>query len=382
MKQESESFKKRQVGIYKQLGSFNHFIPNPLPPDKPPFELNSTLSTLHGEAMHELGRLNAVAARLPDGNRFIKAYVLKEALLSSSIEGIHTTLIDAFTTSLSKEKPDKQTQLVLNYTFALEAALELIQKKGLPVVSRVLLKAHAVLMSGGVGEKAKPGNFRNQAVRIGTLMPAPSTDVPKLMAQLEKYINTDNSLPPLIKAGLAHVQFEVIHPFLDGNGRIGRLLIILILIENKLLDTPILYPSYYFKKNHAAYYYRLEQVTSQGDFEGWIAFYLKAITESSLDAYKRALDIEKLEKKFLELFLSDSLFANARDQSVKSLPIIFQQPVITITKLSQRLNKSYNAASTVIARFVKAKILFEHGEQKRNKLFRFTPYLDLLEKEY
>ena len=372
----------RITGIYEKLGSLDYFIPHPLPPETPPLQLDGETMQLYGQAMHELGRLNEMANRLPDLKRFIKAYVIKEAMLSSLIEGIHTTLVDVFTTSLIDTKPSKETQLVVNYSQALDAALELTQGQGYPIVFRVIAGAHEVLMSAGEGDKASPGQYRKQAVRVGSLVPPPAHKIAELMAELERYINTDDSLAPLIKAGLAHVQFETIHPFLDGNGRIGRLLIVLMLIDAGLLNTPIIYPSYYFKKNHLAYYQTLDRVRTHGDFEGWIRFYLEAIKQSSHDAYRRVLEIEQLDQDLHALINSDEHFSTMRDQSAHALSILFQQPVINATELAKRLEKSFNTANKIISLFVDTHILEEINSQKRNRLFRFNKYLELLEKEY
>ncbi|MBL8677447.1 MAG: Fic family protein, partial [Alphaproteobacteria bacterium] len=275
----------RETGIYQTLGELRYFIPHSLPPFHPPLELSPELMSLYGEASFRLGQLNEMSQRLPDSSRFVKAYVIKEALLSSAIEGIHTTLIDVFTRPIGESKSNKSTQLVVNYTRSLDSSLKMIREEGLPISSRVILKAHEILMTAGEGDKFSPGAYRKQSVRVGQFIPPPAIEVPRLMSELEKYINTSSDLPSLIKAGLAHAQFETIHPFLDGNGRIGRLLIVLMLIESGLLDAPILYPSYYFKKRHAEYYQRLDNIRLQGDFEGWLAYYLRGIKESALDAY-------------------------------------------------------------------------------------------------
>jgi len=152
-------------------------------------------------------------------------------------------------------------------------------------------------MLGGDGEKANPGSYRKQSVRVGNLVPPPAPEVSKLISDLEKYMNEPSELPPLIRAGLVHVQFETIHPFLDGNGHIGRLLIVMMLIDSGLLTLPVLYPSYYFKKHHLEYYQRLDEVRSNGDFEGWISYYLKAIRDSAIDSHKRAKEIEALDDR-------------------------------------------------------------------------------------
>ncbi len=378
-----ESKEKRQTGNYQKLGELEFFTPNPLPPHNPPFDFNGELIDLYGKAMHALGQLNEMAGRLPNIERFIKAYCLKEAILSSAIEGIHTTLIDVFTREVSaaiQAKTNKQTQLVLNYNKALDVALDMTQKQNFPIVSRVILEAHKVLMSGGDGDKANPGRYRKQQVRVGGLTPPPANKVEELIADLEKFINNDNSLPILIKAGLMHVQFETIHPFLDGNGRIGRLLIVLMLVEGGVINVPILYPSTYFKNHHAQYYQKLDAVRTEGDFEGWIAYYLKAITESAIDTYSKSKEIEKLEKQLSDEMTNSKNFSLPKERAVKTLSVLFKFPVISVNELKNELEISYNVANSVIQKLVKVGVLKLHTEQKRNKLFRFDAYLNLLEK--
>ncbi len=371
----------RETGIYQNLGESRYFVPHPLPPSNPSLELTAEIAALYGEASFNLGRLNEMALRLPDPKRFIKAYVMKEALLSSAIEGIHTTMIDVFTASMTASKPNKETQLVINYTQALEEALRMMKEEGLPLASRVILAAHQALMEAGEGDKSTPGHYRKQSVRVGELVPPLAPKVPELMSGLEKYINEDSSLPPLIKAGLAHVQFETIHPFLDGNGRIGRLLIVLMLMDSKLLDIPILYPSYYFKKYHLEYYQQLNRVRTHGDFEGWIAYYLRAIKESSLDAYVRAKEIENLEKEIAMMIQAEPKFAKMRLTAIGVLCVLFQKPVASIEEISQVMGKSYNTVHNIIMRFIDLGVVSENKEQQRNKLYCFEPYLQLLRKE-
>ena len=375
---------QRRTGTYQKLGELDYFIPNRLPPHNPPFDFNAELIELYGQTMQALGRLNEMANRLPNIERFIKAYCLKEALLSSAIEGIHTRMVDVFTSEVSAtssgSKNSKQTQLVLNYNKALDAALELTQKQGFPIVSRVILAAHKALMTGGDGERANPGSYRKQSVKVGKLTPPPANKIEELIADLEKFINSDKSLPALIKAGLAHIQFETIHPFLDGNGRIGRLLIVLMLLEEKVIHTPILYPSTYFKKHHAKYYQKLDAVRTKGDFEGWISFYLKAIKESAKDAYKKAKEIEKLEEQLSKKIITSKDFSLPESQANQALVTLFQFPVISVTELQKSLNVSYNTANSIIQKLVKLEILKLETKQKRNKLFHFYSYLDLLGK--
>jgi Fic family protein len=316
--------------------------------------------------------------RLPDSKRFIKAYVIKEALLSSAIEGIHTTLIEVLTTPMGEFRPSKDTQLVLNYTHALDAALSMLEREGLPLVSCVILRAHEVLMSTGEGDKSAPGSFRKQSVRVGELVPPPATEVENLMSRLEKYINEESQTPPLIKAGLAHIHFETIHPFLDGNGRIGRLLIVLMLIEGGLLRLPILYPSHYFKKHHLEYYQRLDQVRTHRNFEEWIRYYLKAIRESALDAHMRAKEIEDLELKLKTFIKSDTAFTKMKETAISVLELLFSQPITGIAAMSHKLGKTYNTIHHILQVFAAQGLVTESIIHKRNKLYDFEPYLELL----
>jgi Fic family protein len=354
----------RKTGDYYKLGELNYFIPHPLPPLNPPLELNAEIMSLYGEASFALGQLNEMSLRLPDPKRFIKAYVIKEALLSSAIEGIHTTILEVFTQSLEESKKvNKDTQLVLNYHEALDTALSMIKDEGLPLVTRVILRAHEALLYGGEGDKAAP-------------------EISKLMSDLEKYINEPSDIPVLIRAGLAHVQFETIHPFADGNGRIGRLLIILMLVDSKLLSLPVLYPSYYFKKHHFEYYQTLDRVRTNGDFEGWIFYYLKAIKNSAIDAHTRAKEIESLEVQLKYMILNNHEFTKMRDTALSVLDFLFTQPVTGIAEMSKKLGKAYNTANNILNIFVKLGFVSESIIHKRNKLYRFTAYLNLLEKEY
>jgi len=373
----------RQTGTYQILGETHFFIPFPLPPINPPFELSAEIMSCYGNANAALTLLNDMGKKLPNAQRFIKAYVIKEALLTSSIEGIHTTLLDVFTYPLEgKEKPNKNTQLVLNYTAALDVAVEMLVKEKLPLTSRIILAAHKTLLTAHGDQTATPGSYRKQSVKVGTLIPPPAPEILSLMAALEKYINEPSELPPLIRAGLAHVQFETIHPFLDGNGRIGRLLIVLMLMNDRLLQNPILYPSYYLKKHHTEYYQKLDAVRSNGDFEGWILFYLRAITESAHDAYQRAQEIEILEKSLVEKIKTISQGSKTKETIIQALNHLFEQPVIGISQLSEAMNIAYNTASTIIKQYLALNILVANNQQKRNKTYRFDAYLKLLEKDF
>lgn len=372
----------RKTGDYKKLGNMEYFIPYSLPPKDPALLMTKEILTLYGEASFALGQLNEMSSRVPDTTRFLKAYVIKEALLSSAIEGIHTTLIDVFTTPIDGSKPNKDTQLVLNYTKALDIAVKMLKEDGLPISQRVMLQAHETLMSEGAGNQSSPGIYRKQQVRVGDLIPPPATAIPELMSELEKYINTEHDLPDLIVAGLGHVQFETIHPFLDGNGRIGRLLIVLMLMDKELIKHPILYPSYYFKRHNLEYYKSLDRVRTDGDYEGWIIYYLKAIRDSAKDAYKRAKDIETLELYLWNMVVNGDSFKGKRDTARSIIDLLFAKPITTIPELSDRLGKVYNTVQKTLDELVKKGLVSESINKNRRKVYKFMAYLDLLEKEY
>lgn len=371
----------RKTGIYQKLGDVAYFIPDPLPPLHPPLELTTELIELYGQASFALGQLNEMAQRLPDPERFLKAYVIKEALLSSEIEGIHTTLMDVFTQALDDSQINKNTQLVLNYTKALDVAINMRKQEGMPLVTRVILAAHRVLMSVGEGDRADPGQFRKQSVRVGKLIPPPATEISKLIQSLEQYMNEESSLPPLIRAGLAHVQFETIHPFLDGNGRIGRMLIVLMLMNDGILNNPILYPSYYFKKHHMEYYQRLDCVRTEGDFEGWINYYLKGIRDSAIDAHHRATEIESLEKKIHEILKTDPVFIKMRETTALIVNNLFKQPITSITDISKSIGKAYNTVHHILEALRSTGLIEKDPLIKRNKRYHFKAYLEILEKD-
>ena len=373
---------KRITGTYETLGSNEHFIPLPLPPKDPSLALDTEMISLYGQAMKQLGQLEEMLQRIPDSSRFLRAYITKEAMLSSEIEGINTTISEVFQYEHREyEKYRSDTRLVLNYINAMEQGLKAIRSDNLPLSARIILQCHHALLAGS-DDNAAPGNLRRQQVRVGNLLPAPAPRVPGLIAELERFINQDSSTLPLIKAGLAHVQFEIIHPFLDGNGRIGRLLIVLMLVKDGLISQPLIYPSYYFKKHRSEYYALLDTVRTTGDWEQWIRFYLRAVISTARDAWQRAKDIEELEQSIMHTITTSSLSMTKREEALRLLPCLFSSPVISIGEAAKRLNKSYNAAKSLINDFVELDILSQPNDQKRNKIYEFSQYLHLLDSDY
>lgn len=372
----------RKSGNYETLSGTQFFTPDPLPPKNPPLKMDTQIIALYGQAMQKLGKLKEMIKWLPNVKQFIKAYAIKEAHLSSEIEGINTTLLEIFKQPLLKSKPNKNSQLVMNYTETIYSAISMIKNDNLPISSRIIKNIHDKLMQTGEGDSSDPGHYRKLPVKVGNLTPAQATKIPELIHELEIFINTDDTIPPLIKAGLTHVQFETIHPFLDGNGRVGRLLIVLMLIESDILPEPIIYPSYYFKKRHLEYYKLLDSVRTNGDFESWIKFYLSIIIDSSIDAYTRARELQELSNSLTLTIKEKKQSTKILAAKLNAITILFDSPIINITNLSKKLEVSYNTASQILSYFVEIGILVEETAQKRGKLFKFKPYFEILEREY
>ena len=269
--------------------AYQSFRPSPLPPN-PPIELSSELVTKLIDANKKLATLDGLSSRIPNMDLFVSMYVRKEALLSSQIEGTQCTLDDILN-PLMEENTNLNVSDVVNYIKATEFALNRLYT--LPLCNRLIKETHAVLMEGVRGKEKSPGEFRysqnwiggqGSTIRNARYIPPNPDDMQTAMSDLEKYMNSDDTLDPLIQAALLHYQFETIHPFLDGNGRVGRLLITLFLLEKGILSRPALYISYFLKMNRVEYYDRMTQVRKTGDYEQWVIFFLQALSDSASDA--------------------------------------------------------------------------------------------------
>lgn len=365
-----------RLGHYETFGEHNHFIPVPLP-FHPPLAMDSELVELYGQAMQSLGRLDEVRSRIPNKQRFLDVYVTKEALLSSQIEGINTTLTLVLEYKARQKLPENEdVEDVLNYVDAMNYAMKLVRDEQMPIVSRVMRESHAMLLTGARGKQRAPGEFRKGPVKVGDLIPPPAQHVDGLIANLEKFINEDTTTLPLIRAGIMHAQFETIHPFWDGNGRIGRLLIVLSLIQYDLLQEPILYPSFYFKKFRSEYYDRLNSVRTHGDWEGWIKYYLRGIRISADDVWQRAWKIEELHQACLRKI---ETLPRVRDNAIKLLDRLFHHPVMTVKDVAEITESTYNPAKQLVERFIELDILKDEGERQRDRSYTFRQYLDILE---
>lgn len=375
-----------RAGYYKQNLSgemaYKSFVPNPLPP-VPPIELSEDIVGLLVKANSQLAVLESIAARIPNVELFISMYVRKEALMSSQIEGTQATLEDILDPMLDNNT-NRNIADVVNYIKATEFAITRLQT--LPLCNRLIKETHAVLMKGVRGQEKNPGEFRYSQNWIGgqgsTLknaryIPPSPDDMQNAMSDLEKYINTDDDLDALIQAALIHYQFETIHPFLDGNGRVGRLLITLFLMDKGILTTPALYISYFLKKNRVEYYDRMTEVRTKGNYEQWIIFFLQAIMESAGDAISTIDELITLHDTNTSVI---SKLGRASKNTMLVFDYLESNPIIDIGKTAEALSITFNTASSAVRRLVDAGILVQTGGGGRNRTFAYEAYLDILRK--
>ena len=364
--------------------SYQSFRPAPLPPN-PPISLSNELVSKLIDANKKLSMLEGLSSRIPNIDLFVSMYVRKEALLSSQIEGTQCTLDDIFNPNI-ENNTNLNVSDVVNYIKATEYALNRLQS--LPLCNRLIKETHAVLMEGVRGQENSPGEFRysqnwiggqGSTIRSARYIPPNPGDMQTAMSDLEKYMNSDDSLDPLIQAALIHYQFETIHPFLDGNGRVGRLLITLFLMEKHLLSRPVLYVSYFLKINRIEYYDRMTQVRVTGDYEQWVIFFLEALSNSANDAIQTIDKLTTLHNKSLSLFgdLSKRLKTNV----LKVFNYIESNPIIDIQKTAVSLEISYNTASKIVYLLVEKGILQQTDKSGKARIFSYSEYLDILRKD-
>ena len=364
--------------------SYQSFRPAPLPPN-PPISLSNELVSKLIDANKKLSMLEGLSSRIPNIDLFVSMYVRKEALLSSQIEGTQCTLDDIFNPNI-ENNTNLNVSDVVNYIKATEYALKRLQS--LPLCNRLIKETHAVLMEGVRGQEKSPGEFRysqnwiggqGSTIRNARYIPPNPLDMQNAMSDLEKYMNSDDSLDPLIQAALLHYQFETIHPFLDGNGRVGRLLITLFLMEKHLLSRPVLYVSYFLKINRIEYYDRMTQVRVSGDYEQWITFFLEAISNSANDAIQTIDKLTTLHNKSLALF--DDLSKRLKTNVLKVFNYIESNPIIDIQKTAASLKMSYNTASKIVSLLVEKGVLQQTDKSGKARIFSYSEYLDILRKD-
>jgi len=354
-----------------------------LPPKSPPLVFDRELLELLSEADRALARLDGVGSILPNPNLFVGTYVRHEAVLSSQIEGTQSTLEDIFEYEVGEKglALPQDVEEVVNYVRALNTGLRRLGE--LPLSLRLIREIHATLMDGVRGANRDPGEFRRTQNWIGppnctlmdaTFVPPPVPEMHECLDRFERFLHDRKSFPPLIHCGLAHAQFETIHPFLDGNGRVGRLLITFLLCERDILKLPLLYLSVYLKSHRAEYYDRLTAIRDRGDWEGWLKFFLRGVEEVSRAATTTAREILLMRERYRQ-----DLSTNAN--AVRLLDYAFQQPIFNVQLASQRLGCAYVTAANTIEFLVKKGVLREATGRKRFRFFRFDALLSLFRQE-
>lgn len=376
--------KKNRAGKFvRQQSDYVAFIPSHLPPE-PPIEIDHEMMCLLSAADRRLGRLDGITQILPNPDLFVAMYVKKEAVLSSQIEGTQASLVDILEEDdVNYENMEKNVEEVVNYVNAMNYGIKRLNE--LPLCLRLIKEIHNLLLQGVRGSERNPGEFRKSQNWIGpagctlataTFVPPPVLEMQEAMNNFEMFIHTDDEIPPLIKIGLLHAQFETIHPFLDGNGRMGRLLITFWLYQQKILTKPLLYLSYYFKKNRMEYYDRLMDIRVKGDWEGWMKFFLKGIAEVSDEATNTAKHILKMKDLHTEMIKQ-----NMRNPSngLKLLERLFESPIVTINKVAEMLDVSYPTASNLVNDFCDIGLLKTVSKVQRNKKFSYYQYIEILQ---
>ena len=359
------------------------FVPRPLPP-VPPVAFEGDLQRSLEAAVLALGRLDGGSALLPDKALFLYSYVRKEAVLSSQIEGTQSSLSDLLLFELDEVPgvPLDDVVEVSNYVAALDHGLARL-REGFPLSSRLLREIHGVLLSRGRGSDKDPGEFRRSQNWVGgsrpgnaAYVPPPHLAVPDCMGALERFLHAeDDSLPVLVRAGLAHVQFETIHPFLDGNGRVGRLLITFLLCQAGVLRDPLLYLSLYLKEHRSDYYALLDRVRREGDWEAWLAFFLEGARSTADGAVETA---QRLSTLFRDDRTKVEGTGRRAGSALRVHDAIKARPILSISDICRTTGLSFPAASSAMELLVQMNIAREHTGKRRNRLFVYDRYLGVL----
>lgn len=376
----------RSGKVVAQPTGYDAFVPNALPP-VPAINIDSEMQYLLSAADRKLGRLDGITRVLPNPDLFLAMYVKKEAVLSSQIEGTQASLVEVLDVPAKGQDESKKNDIVdvVNYVKAMNYGLQRLCT--LPLSLRLIREIHAILLQGVRGSDRNPGEFRKSQNWIGvagctlataTFVPPPVDEMLKAMGDLEKFFYDESYIPPLIKIALIHAQFETIHPFLDGNGRVGRLLITFWLCQQEILSKPLLYLSYYFKLNRTEYYNKLMDVRLHGSWEEWIKFFLKGIETVSDEATNSATAILMLRDRYSNEL---SRIAGSNSNYQKLLDYLFEVPVIGRKEIIDILSVSSPTAGELIDRFCSIGILRDvTPEKQRNKKYHFSEYLYILEK--
>jgi Fic family protein len=366
-----------------QATGYRAFIPAPLPP-QPPLNLSGELHRHLSLADRALGRLDGSVLTLPNSDLFVFMYVRKEAVLSSQIEGTQSSLQDllAAEAQLFDQNMPRDVDEVINYVRAMNHGIERLRE--LPLSVRLIREIHAELLQGVRGGGLQPGELRTSQNWIGpagstintaTFVPPPQDVVPQALGELENFLHAEDDLPPLIKIALAHAQFETIHPFLDGNGRIGRLLITFLLTQRGILHKPVLYLSHYFKRHREEYYDRLQAVRDRGAWEAWLGFFLGGVAEVAVEAAETARKILQLREQHRSAITAH--LGRVAGNGHKVLESLFDRPILTVKDVKQVTGTTYAAANELVSRLTELGVLEEMTGYARNRRFRYASYIAL-----
>ena len=360
------------------------FVPHPLPPRDPPLDLDGDLAPLLVRAREQVRLLDLVGDLVPSVEWFVYAFVRKEAVLSAQIEGTQATLMDLLQVEASGEAPtDADVEEVCGYVSALGYAWEELGKEtGLPISMRLLSEAHCRLLSGARGAQKQPGVVRRSQNWIGgtrpgnaRFVPPPPHRMPDLLGAFERAIHDESDLDPLVRIGLLHVQFETLHPYLDGNGRLGRLLITLLLRHFELLTRPLLYLSLFFKRHRQEYYHRLDAVRSEGDWEGWLAYFLEGVAVVAAEAVATARALHDIVSQGRARLMARQ---DVTVMSVRLFELLPEHPILTVGRAVELLDCSRPAAAKALRVLEAANVLHALDERKKNRALMFKEYLDYL----
>ena len=369
----------------RQKGGYHAYIPKSLPPD-PPLHFDDELHHLLSEADRALARLDGMTTVLPNADLFVAMYVKKEALLSSQIEGTQASLqgILQFEADMVPTDDINEVKEVINYIRAMDDGLARTSRELFSL--EILQEIHRTLLKGTRGGKKELGKIRTVQNWIGprgsnlysaTFIPPPPEKVPELLEDLEAFIIADDRIPPLIKIGLVHAQFETIHPFIDGNGRMGRLFVTFYLCQKGILARPLLYLSIYLKAHREEYYSLLQEIRFEGDWESWLKFFLRGIIEVSNEALANAREIITLKEKLLDTLIRNNVGGLS---AVRLLDLLFAKPVVTVADISSALGISHQPAYDLVDQFETLGIIREITGKKRYKKYLFVDYVLIIER--
>ena len=363
----------------RQLTGYEAFMPKPLPPD-PQLQWDTGLLKLLSDATTAVGRLDGMAGNLPNPDLFVASYIRREAVLSSQIEGTQSSLDDVLAHEVEARVASLPADIAetVNYVRAMHLGLSLLDE--LPLSGRLIRRMHGELMKGVRGQERSPGEFRTTQNWVGpagctletaAFVPPSPDDLPAAIKDFEFFLNDSNE-PSLVLAGLAHAQFETIHPFLDGNGRIGRLLITLLLVERRVLARPLLYLSLFLKQNRSEYYDRLNAIRTHGDWEGWLRFFLTGVAVTANDAVRVAAELSTLTDSHRQAS------QNLGKYAWPLLDLMAEHPIITIGHASARLGATPSTVGRLLDGLVALGVVAEITGRRRNRVYRYSPFLDVL----